>query len=108
MSDIEEFSNSSYESSASSNDEEYLIMLEERVILKNEHYLKHTVPQGNDGDYFKYQSGSNDKINAISQILIFLWFAGHQTSLFRDVEDQFNLSISSVYRNIRGVDIFSQ
>ncbi|KAJ8951202.1 hypothetical protein NQ314_007703 [Rhamnusium bicolor] len=129
MSDIEESSSSSYESIGSSDDEEYLNMLEERVIPKNEHYLEHTVPQYNDGEfiqhfrvsrqvankigdgfknseYFKYQSGSNDKISAISQVLIFLWFAGHQTSSFRDVGDRFNLSISSVYRIIRRLIYF--
>ncbi|KAJ8928769.1 hypothetical protein NQ314_018627 [Rhamnusium bicolor] len=54
MSDFEEFSNSSYESIASSVDEEYLKILEERVILKNENYLEHTVPQYNDGEFIQH------------------------------------------------------
>ncbi|KAJ8930572.1 hypothetical protein NQ314_016612 [Rhamnusium bicolor] len=131
MSDIEKFNNSSYESSASSDDEEYLNMLEKRVISRNEHYLEHTVPQYNDGefiqhfrvgrqvankinysfknsDYFKYwQSGSNDKISAISQIPInFPVVCWTQTSSFRDIGDRFNFSINSLYRIIRRLIYF--
>ncbi|KAJ8930015.1 hypothetical protein NQ314_017244 [Rhamnusium bicolor] len=125
MCDIGESSSSSYESVASSDDEEYLNMLEERVTPKNDHYLEH-IDDGEfiqhfrvsrqvankigdsfkNSDYFKYQSGSNDKISAIGQVLILLWFAGHQKSAFRDVEDRFNLLISSMYRIVRRLIYF--
>lgn len=40
------------------------------------------------------------------QVLIFLWFAGHQTSGFRDVADRFDISISSLHRILKRMTYF--
>lgn len=37
------------------------------------------------------------------QVLIFLWYIGHQTASFRDVADRFCITISSVNRIIKRV-----
>lgn len=45
-------------------------------------------------------------INHYFQVLIFLWFIGHQTASFRDVADRFNITLSSLHRVIQRVVIF--
>ena len=40
------------------------------------------------------------------QMVIFLWYLGHQTASFRDVADRFDVTISSLHRVIRRVSTF--
>lgn len=40
------------------------------------------------------------------QILIFLWFIGHETGSHRDIADRFNVTISSLNRIIKRVSVF--
>ncbi|KAJ8978153.1 hypothetical protein NQ317_016856 [Molorchus minor] len=52
-------------------------------------------------EHFKTtQSGRFGKISGEVHIFIVLWFAGHQTASFRDVADRFDITISSLFRNI--------
>ncbi|KAJ4437797.1 putative nuclease HARBI1 [Periplaneta americana] len=114
----------------SSGDELGLLELfEERDRPKNENYFEHTIPRYNDSEfvehfrvsrhvaesvsqqfeisqYFHYQSGRHGKLGSFQQIIIFLWFAGHQTSSFRDVADRFDISISSLFKIIRKITYF--
>lgn len=104
-------------------------VLIDRIRPKNEGYFEQTIPlysekefhehfrisrqisqeianrfQGS--DHFKHQSGGFGKLSALQHVLIFLWFAGHQTASFRDVADRFNISISSLYNVIRRITMF--
>ncbi|KAJ8911490.1 hypothetical protein NQ315_010862 [Exocentrus adspersus] len=101
---------------------------EQRRRPKNENYITETVENYNEQEFiehfrvsrnvlnsleeqfaesywFKYQTG-NSKICANNHVLIFLWYAGHQTASFRDVADCFDISISSLFRVIRRVTYF--
>lgn len=54
-----------------------------------------------------YQELRHDKrLPATKQMLIFLWFAGHEACSFRDLSDRFDVSISSVSRVIARVTTF--
>ncbi|VEN62475.1 unnamed protein product, partial [Callosobruchus maculatus] len=57
-------------------------------------------------EYYNYQSGGNGKLNAHQQVIIYLWFVGHQTSSFRDVADRFNIAISTLFTIIRKLTYF--
>lgn len=46
------------------------------------------------------------KLNSLQPVLIFLLFVGHQTVSSRDVEEGFNIAISSVHVIIRKVGYF--
>lgn len=108
-------------SELSSSDSDLEDVLEERVKPKNKNFFEETVPQftntefiehfrvskqvGNnianrfeDSQYFKAQSGPHGKLSAQKHTFVFLWFAGHQTSSFRDVADRFDISISCLHR----------
>uniref|UniRef100_A0A6P7H7A7 Uncharacterized protein LOC114348003 n=1 Tax=Diabrotica virgifera virgifera TaxID=50390 RepID=A0A6P7H7A7_DIAVI len=50
--------------------------------------------------YYNSQEGQHATISALHQVLIYLWYIGHQTCSFRDVGDRFNITISSVHRII--------
>ena len=54
----------------------------------------------NSAEYFP-QIGENGKISPEKYTAVFLWFAGHQTSSFRDVADRFNISISCLHKIIK-------
>ncbi|KAJ8937242.1 hypothetical protein NQ314_011997 [Rhamnusium bicolor] len=48
-------------------------------------------------DYFSEEgNGPDSNIGAAHSVLIFLWFAAHQTASFRDVADRFDITISSL------------
>ncbi|XP_030745914.1 putative nuclease HARBI1 [Sitophilus oryzae] len=119
-------SSSSLTSSSSSSDEENL----PQPRPKNENYVEQTVPQYNNTVFLEHfrvsrnvfqgiverfrqsdqfnigHSGGFGKLDAEYHILVFLWFAGHQTASFRDVSDRFNISISSLFRIIKRVTAF--
>lgn len=48
--------------------------------------------------YFHSNSGQYGQISALHEVLIYLWYIGHQTASYRDVADRFNITISSVNR----------
>lgn len=57
-------------------------------------------------NFYKDDSGPFGKISADNQVLIFLWYLGHQTASFADVSDRFNITKSSLERIIVRVSIF--
>uniref|UniRef100_A0A6P7HA58 Nuclease HARBI1 n=1 Tax=Diabrotica virgifera virgifera TaxID=50390 RepID=A0A6P7HA58_DIAVI len=44
--------------------------------------------------------------SAKEHILLFLWFAGHESSCFRDIADRFDVTISTVHRMVKRVASF--
>ncbi|XP_024080811.1 putative nuclease HARBI1 [Cimex lectularius] len=56
--------------------------------------------------FYKSGSGQFGNISPLRQVLVFLWFAGHQTSSFRAIADKFCISISSLHRIVRKVTLF--
>ncbi|XP_014272557.1 putative nuclease HARBI1 [Halyomorpha halys] len=54
----------------------------------------------------KDKHGYYGKISAFNQVLIFLWFAGNETSGFRQICDHFNISLSSLHRVINRITYF--
>ncbi|XP_026467282.1 putative nuclease HARBI1 [Ctenocephalides felis] len=50
--------------------------------------------------------GIYEKISALHQVQIFLWFAGHESASYRDVSDRFDITLSSLHRIIRRVTSF--
>lgn len=114
-------------SSSSSDDGLELINIPKR---KNESFLEETVPLYDNETYFghfrisrhvttviadlykesnyfkKNKYGQFGQIPAIDQVLIFMWYAGHQTSSFRDVADRFNITISTLHRIIERLTYF--
>lgn len=125
MADISDSSSSSSdESLIFSSSEDEMIEIEDRERPKNENYIEGTVAQYNEEEFlehfrvsrrvsqeianlfeysevFSTQTGGNGKISALHQVFIYLWFAGHQTSSFRDVADRFNITISTLFRVIK-------
>ncbi|KAJ8937500.1 hypothetical protein NQ314_011814, partial [Rhamnusium bicolor] len=57
-------------------------------------------------DQYKRHTGQYGKISALNQVLIFLWFIGHQTASFRDSSDRFDVTMSSLHRIIKRMVIF--
>ncbi|XP_026476408.1 uncharacterized protein LOC113382063 [Ctenocephalides felis] len=104
------------------NDEEKLDLLEFVQVPKNEEYLEKVVPLFDDIQFLenfriskttcsnisdnKIKYGPFGKICAFNQILIFLWFAGHQTSSYRDVSDRFNITLSTLHGIVQRVAFF--
>ncbi|KAJ8939837.1 hypothetical protein NQ314_010966 [Rhamnusium bicolor] len=97
--------------------------------MKNENYLEETCPNMmtnyffehfriskaviNDiavkfegSDRYKRHTGQYGKISALNQVLIFLWFIGHQTASFCDVIDRIDVTIRSLHRIIKRMAIF--
>ncbi|KAJ8915701.1 hypothetical protein NQ315_000635 [Exocentrus adspersus] len=97
--------------------------------IKNEQYLEETVEAYSDevffehfrlskdttqrigekystSQYFHDGSGQYGKLSAWHQVLIFLWYIGHQTASYRDVGDRFNVTISSVNRIVQRLTLF--
>ncbi|XP_050505707.1 putative nuclease HARBI1 [Diabrotica virgifera virgifera] len=128
MSD-EEFSDMSSLSSMGSGDEDDLELLLDEPRVKNQNYLEHTVTQYSQEEFFEHfrlsrgtvdglverfeasqyynsQEGQHATISALHQVLIYLWYIGHQTCSFRDVGDRFNITISSVHRIIHRMTYF--
>ncbi|KAJ8948005.1 hypothetical protein NQ318_011893 [Aromia moschata] len=126
MSDFEDIDDYLTSESTSEDDMELLQGIPK---IKNENYLDETVPnydeetffmhfrigrqhvirfaeQFENSNHYKTQSGLHGKISSLHQVIIFIWFLGHQTSSFRDVADRFNISISSLHRIITRVTIF--
>ncbi|CAI6353353.1 unnamed protein product [Macrosiphum euphorbiae] len=124
-----EFFDSSSSLSSSESDYEFLfvsddeVYFEDRTRPKNQNYFE-TVARYNDLEFleqfrvtrhisnnltihfevspeFNDTTGGHGKIPAYNQILIFLWFAGHQTASFCDVADGFCITISSLFRVVR-------
>ncbi|KAJ8930288.1 hypothetical protein NQ314_016907 [Rhamnusium bicolor] len=95
-------------------DLEGLLPNEPRV--KNSHYLEETVSEYSDAVFFEHYRISRGVVNDISrrygnipashQVLIYLWYIGHQTASFRDVAVRFDISLSSVNRIICRVTLF--
>ncbi|XP_050513236.1 putative nuclease HARBI1 isoform X2 [Diabrotica virgifera virgifera] len=56
--------------------------------------------------YYHNNTGPFGKIPGLHQVLIFLWYAGHQTSSFRDVGDRFDVTVSSVNRILYRLTMF--
>uniref|UniRef100_A0A6P7GQT0 Uncharacterized protein LOC114339658 n=1 Tax=Diabrotica virgifera virgifera TaxID=50390 RepID=A0A6P7GQT0_DIAVI len=104
-----------------------LLLDEPRV--KNQNYLEHTVTQYSQEEFFEHvrlsrgtvnglverfeasqyynsQEGQHATISALHQVLIYLWYIGHQTCSFRDVGDRFNITISSVHKIIHRMTYF--
>ena len=52
-------------------------------------------------EYYHHQSGEYGKIEPSKFVFVFLWFAGHQTSSFRDVSDRFDIALSTLFKIIR-------
>ncbi|KAI4467730.1 hypothetical protein MML48_2g00014070 [Holotrichia oblita] len=120
-------SDSSWSSmSDDSSDEEFAM---QQLKVRNENYCTDTIPQYTDevffehfrvtrpvvedlcegfsqSEYFHSQSGRYGKITAKEHILIFLWFAGHQTASFRDVADRFDIALSALFKVIRRVTYY--
>lgn len=57
-------------------------------------------------NFFKPQTGGHGKLSPYEHVLIFLWFAGHATSSFRDVADRFDITISCLYYVIQRMTHF--
>ncbi|CAH1990700.1 unnamed protein product [Acanthoscelides obtectus] len=97
--------------------------------VKNEDYLETTVPQYSDETFFEHFRVSRNVVNEISgmfqnseyyrsksgpygkllsgdQVLVYLWYVGHETAGFRDVADRYNISISSVTRILKRLTLF--
>jgi hypothetical protein len=55
---------------------------------------------------FLFVDNSRASITPEKHMLVFLWFAGHQTSSFRDVADRFDISLSSLHAIITRVSGF--
>lgn len=72
----------------------------------NRHVVEDISGQFAASNYFTYQSGSDGKLNPLQHVLIFLWFAGHQTASFRDVADRFDISISTLFKVIKRMTYF--
>lgn len=91
---------------------------------KNEDYVEITVPLYNETEFFEHfrlrrelvediahefeqsefyksQTGGYGKLSAYKHVLIFLWYAGHATSSFRDVADRFDITISCLHTVVR-------
>ncbi|KAF6215721.1 hypothetical protein GE061_000053 [Apolygus lucorum] len=128
----EVFLNNEMSAFDSDDEEEIGLLMEGGVRPKNENYLRDTVSQYTDTQFREHfrlsrgvaayltqiyaaspayqenSTGGNGKLGAYEQVLIFLWFAGHQTASFRDVADRFNITISSLFRvNIRLIHFIS-
>ncbi|KAK9507596.1 hypothetical protein O3M35_007419 [Rhynocoris fuscipes] len=56
--------------------------------------------------YYHNQPGQYGNLPAFHQVLIYLWYLGHQYSSFRDVADCFKVTISSINRIITRVTTF--
>lgn len=116
-------SNWDFDSDSSDGELLDLVLHNDHQRPKNEGYLETTVPLYNTGEFFehfrvskevaqniaikfeqsqffKFQTGGNGKLSAHDQTLIFLWFAGHETS-FRDVADRFDITISCLFYVLR-------
>nr|XP_023018368.1 putative nuclease HARBI1 [Leptinotarsa decemlineata] len=117
-------------SMTSSDDDDVELMLdlhEQRI--KNKNYLEEIVPQYSEEVFFEHfrltrqtagqlgerfemspnfnsQVGQYRNILALQQVLIYLWYIGHQTSSFRDVADRFGVTISSIHRIIHRITMF--
>nr|CAI5817044.1 unnamed protein product [Callosobruchus analis] len=114
-------------SESSSDDDLELLLNHPRV--KNENYLEEIVPHYSDEVFFehfrlsratansisqRYQTSPrfNDQVGhyrnlcAFHQVLIYLWYIGHQTASFRDVADRFNITISSLGRIVTRLTYF--
>ncbi|KAJ8909858.1 hypothetical protein NQ315_013895, partial [Exocentrus adspersus] len=115
------------DSETSEEDEQLIIMQEAR--MKNQNYLEEVVPEYSNEVFFEHfrlsrevvntiaeryeatpefhrDSGPYGDIGALNQVLIYLWYIGHQTASFRDVGDRFNVTISTVHRIIRRLTYF--
>ncbi|XP_050309684.1 uncharacterized protein LOC126745745 [Anthonomus grandis grandis] len=125
----EEFSEVSDLSSMNNSDDEDLELLLDEPRIKNQNYLEEIVPQYPEevffehfrlrretathisnrfetSPYFNSQIGQYGNIAALHQVLIYLWYMGHQTSRFRDVADIFDVTISSINRILHRVTMF--
>ncbi|KAJ8911516.1 hypothetical protein NQ315_012488 [Exocentrus adspersus] len=123
MSDI---GDSDISDSETSEEDEQLIIMQE---MKNQNYLEEVVPEYSNEVFFEHfrlsrevvntiaeryedtpelhsDSGPYGDIGALNQVLIYLWYIGHQTASFRDVGDRFNVTISTVHRIIRRLIYF--
>ncbi|KAL4153210.1 hypothetical protein QTP88_001043 [Uroleucon formosanum] len=112
-----EFFNSSSSSSSSESDYEILFSTTNFFFRYNdleflEHFRVRRHIANNLTIHFEASPEFNDtigrhgKIPAYNQILIFLWFAGHQTASFRNVADWFGITISSLFRVVRRLTHF--
>ncbi|KAL4104783.1 hypothetical protein QTP88_020059 [Uroleucon formosanum] len=128
MSDFED-SDDYLMSSSSSEDEDELELINIPQ-KRNENFLEEIVPQYDNETYFGHfrisrhvstmiahlyrnsnyfknnKYGQFGQIPADDQIIIFMWFVGHQTASFRDVADRFNITLSSLHRIIERVTYF--
>lgn len=116
--------------SSSSDDENFLdIFVHRNEIIRNKNFVEETVPTYSENtfkehfrlsrplvnritemftnsDYCpKYLSG-RENISAEKHILIFCWFAGHQTASFSDASDRFNVTRSTLYKVISRCTLF--
>ncbi|KAJ8927466.1 hypothetical protein NQ314_020063 [Rhamnusium bicolor] len=116
-------SDSSTSSESASSDEEQILLNDyEHEVPKNRNYVENTVvlyseqefishfrisrnvyndlvEKFRNSDYFSEEgNGPDGNIGAAHSVLIFLWFAAHQTASFRDVADRFDITISSLFR----------
>lgn len=51
-------------------------------------------------EFFPVFIVGSEKITPSKHILIFCWFAGHQTASFRDVSDRFDITLSSLFQRV--------
>ncbi|KAF7280400.1 hypothetical protein GWI33_006093 [Rhynchophorus ferrugineus] len=116
--------------SSSSDDELYALFYKEKESdVEDEDFLEDTSPQYSDtqfieqfrisrqvvkyitekfsaSKYFNYQRGPFGKLDADAYILIFLWFAGHETASYREVSSHFNISVGTLRKVIEKVIYF--
>lgn len=104
-------------------------LLEERERPKNQNFFEETIPQFNRkefiehfrvgpdtansiaerfaaSEYYKSQAGPYGKLTPLQHTYVFLWYAGHQTSSYRDVADRFNVTISALFRVLKRMTYF--
>ncbi|XP_030755014.1 uncharacterized protein LOC115881603 [Sitophilus oryzae] len=102
-------------------------LVEERIRPKNQNFFENIIPQFNRGEfiehfrvspavanlirfltseYYASQTGPYGKLTPLQHTYIFLWYAGHQTSSYRDVADRFCITISALFRVIKRMTYF--
>ena len=72
----------------------------------NRHVANDLIDRFNYSEYYHHQAGEFGKIDGSKFVLVFLWFAGHQTASFRDVSDRFDIALTTLFKIIRRMTYF--
>ncbi|XP_049945149.1 putative nuclease HARBI1 [Schistocerca serialis cubense] len=70
------------------------------------HIAEYIAEKYRNSAYYNHQAGGNGKLIPLQQILIFLWFAGHETDTFRNVSERFSISASTLCNIVKRVSHF--